>query len=62
MHVGFAALDRVAHVLTRARLAEPGRALVVPPGDVPEPAWLRPGPVSAGAQEAFALDPRLVLP
>ena len=52
VHVGFAALDRVAHVLTSARLTDPRRARVVPPGAVPEQNWLRPGLVSAG-QQAF---------
>ena len=52
VHVGFAALDRVAHVLTSAHVVEPQKARVVLPGDVPEPAWLRPGLASAG-QQAF---------
>ena len=46
----YAALDTVPHVLTRARIADPGRVHVVNPADVPDPNWLRPGALSAGQQ------------
>jgi len=50
VHTGFRMLDTVPHVLTSARIAAPGQVHVVAPADVPDPAWLRPGVVSAGAQ------------
>jgi RES domain-containing protein len=50
VHTGFRALDTIAHVLTSAPIAVPGQVHVVAPGDVPNPAWLHPGTVSAGAQ------------
>ena len=60
VHIGFAALDRVAHVLTSARLIDARRARVVPPAEVPEQAWLRPGLVSAGRRpSATGCSPRM---
>jgi RES domain-containing protein len=50
VHVGFAALDQVPHVLTSVRVADPQAVHVVPPADVPNPNWLRPGSPSAGQQ------------
>jgi RES domain-containing protein len=50
VHKGFEALDTARHVLTRARLAEPGQVHVLDVGDVPNPNWLKPGAVSAGQQ------------
>lgn len=52
VHKGFAVLDPVPHVLTRARLLEVRDVHVVMPEDVPNPGWLRPGSPSAG-QQAF---------
>lgn len=52
VHKGFAALDRVAHVLTSARIVDPGAVRVVTAEDVPNPHWLHPGAIGAG-QQAF---------
>jgi RES domain-containing protein len=66
VHKGFRTLDTVAHVLTAARIADPASVRVVPPDEVPNPNWLRPGIPSAG-QQAFgnallALHPFVLLP
>jgi RES domain-containing protein len=52
VHKGFRALDTVRHVLTSARIADPGQVRVIGAEDVPNPNWLRPGVPSAG-QQAF---------
>ena len=52
VHKGFNTLDTVRHVLTSAIILDPTEIHVVAPGDVPNPAWLRPGIPSAG-QQAF---------
>lgn len=52
VHKGFAVLDTVPHVLTRARLLEVQDVHVVMPEDVPNAGWLRPGSPSKG-QQAF---------
>ncbi len=52
VHKTFRTLDIVPHVLTWARITDPGRAHVVSAADLPNPNWLRPGAVSAG-QQAF---------
>jgi RES domain-containing protein len=51
VHKGFRVLDTVPHVLTRARITDPGRVHVVRPEDVPNPHWLHPGQPSAGQRE-----------
>ena len=43
VHKGFAVLDAVPHVLTRARILEVTDVHVVMPDDVPNAAWLTPG-------------------
>jgi RES domain-containing protein len=55
VHKGFAALDTVPHVLTRARILDPRDVRVVMPDEVPNPAWLRPGSPGRG-QQAFGRD------
>lgn len=51
VHKGFRVLDTTAHVLTSLRVvSEPEAVRVVPPGEVPDPAWLRPGVPSFGQQ------------
>jgi RES domain-containing protein len=52
VHKGFAVLDTVAHVLTRARILKVAEVHVVMPDDVPDAGWLRPGSPSRG-QQAF---------
>lgn len=52
VHTGFAALDTVPHVLTRARVLDVAAVHVVTPADVPNQEWLRPGLPSQG-QQAF---------
>lgn len=52
VHASFRALDMVRHVLTCARVLDPSLAHTLPPDHVPNPNWLRPGPISAG-QQAF---------
>jgi RES domain-containing protein len=52
VHTGFAALDPVPHVLTRARIPEVTDVHVVLPENVPNAGWLRPGSPSQG-QQAF---------
>lgn len=52
VHKGFRVPDTVAHVLTRARVADPARVHVVHPTDVPNPHWPYPRQPSAG-QRAF---------
>jgi len=55
VHKGFAALDTVPHVLTRARILDARDVHVVVPDDVPNAAWLRPGSPGKG-QQAFGRD------
>lgn len=50
VHKGFAVLDTVAHVLTRARVLELTDLRVVMPDEVPNAAWLGPGSPSRGQQ------------
>lgn len=52
VHKGFAALDTVPHVLTRARILEATDVHIVMPEDVPNAGWLRPGSPSQ-SQQAF---------
>ena len=52
VHKGFATLDTVPHVLTRARILEATDVHVLMPEDVPNAGWLRPGSPSHG-QQAF---------
>jgi RES domain-containing protein len=52
VHKGFAALDTVPHVLTRARPLDVADVHVVMPEHVPTAGWLRPGSPSQG-QQAF---------
>lgn len=52
VHEGFRTLDMVAHVLTEVEISEPRNVRIVEPGDVPDPAWLRPG-IPTAAQQAF---------
>lgn len=52
VHKGFAALDAVPHVLTRARILEAADVHVVMPDDVPNAGWLQPGSPGQG-QQAF---------
>jgi RES domain-containing protein len=51
VHKTFRALDLTAHVLTSARLLDPGRIHVVEAATIPNPNWLRPGLPSAGQQQ-----------
>jgi RES domain-containing protein len=55
VHKGFPVLDTSPHVLTRARIPDPGRVHVVRPADVPNPHWLHPGQPSAGQREFGAV-------
>ena len=50
VHKGFAALDTVRHVLTRAHIRDVTDVHVVTPEDVPNAAWLRPGSPSREQQ------------
>jgi RES domain-containing protein len=50
VHKGFRVLDTVPHVLTSARIIDPGAVRIVKPEDVPNPNWLRPGTPSIGQQ------------
>jgi RES domain-containing protein len=50
VHKTFRTLDTVPHVMTSARIVEPGLVHVIMPGDVPNPNWMRPGAVGAGQQ------------
>lgn len=52
VHKGFAVLDTVRHILTRARIRDVTDVHMVTPEDVPNEAWLRPGSPSRG-QQAF---------
>jgi RES domain-containing protein len=66
VHKTFRTLDIVPHILTSIRVADPTRVRDVPPGDVPNANWLRPGIPSAG-QQAFgdallARHPFVVIP
>jgi RES domain-containing protein len=45
-------LDVLAHSLLQLSITDPAAVHVLPPAGVPEPAWLRPGSVSA-AQQRF---------
>jgi RES domain-containing protein len=66
MHKTFRALDTTPHVLTAARLLDPGRVHVVDPTALPIPNWLRPGLPSAGQQQygdaLLAAHPLVALP
>lgn len=42
VHKGFAALDTQPHILTSARIIDPGLIQVIHPADVPNPNWLTP--------------------
>ena len=50
VHKGFAVLDIVPHVLTRARIVDVNEVHVVMPEEVPDAGWLRPGSPSKGQQ------------
>jgi RES domain-containing protein len=50
VHKGFAVLDTVPHVLTRARIGNVTDVHVIMPDDVPDATWLSPGSPSAGQQ------------
>jgi RES domain-containing protein len=50
VHKGFAVLDTVPHVLTRARVLDVADVHVVVPTDVTNPEWLRPGTPGRGQQ------------
>jgi RES domain-containing protein len=52
VHKGFAVLDTVPHVLTRARILDVNEVHVVKPEHVPHAGWLRPGSPGKG-QQAF---------
>lgn len=52
VHKGFRTLDSVAHVLTGLQITDPACVKVVSADQVPNPAWLTAGSVSAG-QQAF---------
>ncbi len=52
VHKGFAVLDTVPHVLTRARIFAVTDVHVVMPENVPNAGWLQPGSPSRG-QQAF---------
>lgn len=51
VHKGFRTLDVVRHVLTSCAIRDPAQVHVVPPGNVPNPSWLRPGLPSVGQQQ-----------
>jgi RES domain-containing protein len=55
VHKGFKALDTISHVLLgiQITIADASQVLVVRPGDVSNPNWLRPGDPSPN-QQAFA--------
>jgi RES domain-containing protein len=50
VHIGFEALDTVAHVLTAMRIVDPASVHVVDPAALPNPNWLRPGIPGRGQQ------------
>lgn len=52
VHKGFAALDKVPHVLTGLLVGDPAGVHVVQPEHIPDPAWLRPG-IPSARQQAF---------
>jgi RES domain-containing protein len=52
VHKTFRALDVVPHVLTWARITNPGQVQVINAADLPNPNWLKPGAIGAG-QQAF---------
>ena len=52
VHKGFANLDRVPRVLTRATIADPTLVRIVLPSEVPNPHWLVPSRPTEG-QQAF---------
>lgn len=71
VHKGFKALDLVPHVLTEARIEDPGRVHVVNADEIPNSNWLHPGIPSAGqqafgddllSQHAFVMLPSVVAP
>lgn len=55
VHKGFEVLDRAPHFLTSARITDPACLRVVQPGDIPNPNWLCPAPLSRN-QQAFGND------
>jgi RES domain-containing protein len=66
VHKGLQTLDIVPHTLLELGIEHPGRVFVVTPDQIAEPAWLRPGTVSA-VQQAFGdslltAHPLLLLP
>lgn len=65
-HLGFDALDRVPHVLTRFEVLDPGLIKVVQPQDVPNPNWLIPSQPSPNQQqfadELLARHPFVLIP
>ncbi len=48
VHETFNIVDTVPHVLTSGRIFDVSRVHVVPPPDIPNPHWVRPGAASAG--------------
>ena len=52
VHIGFAALDAVAHELTSATIANPVDVHVVQASDVPNRDWMTPG-IPRAEQQAF---------
>jgi len=71
VHKGFAALDRIPHVLTCARILDPARVLRVEANELPNRNWLVPGIPGQGQQafgnellgaHPFILIPSAVLP
>lgn len=66
VHKGFAVLDTDLHVMTSARLSDPGAAQLINPEDLPNPNWLAPGVPSAGQQgygdELLRSHPAILVP
>lgn len=52
VHKGFANLDTVPRMLTRATVVDPTQVRIVTPDEIPNPDWLTPAAPSAG-QQAF---------
>ena len=52
VHKGFRVLDTQPHILTSARIVDPGLVHVVLPQDIPNPNWLVPCPPNSN-QQAF---------
>ena len=50
VHKGFAVLHTQPHILTSARIANPGLIQVVHPPDVPNPNWLTPASLNRNQQ------------